>query len=59
LAQAKFQLLIYQNMNTLEGTRAKRGIFGLNTLVSEEFLERAVEKIYIASEVKDEDPETH
>jgi enoyl-[acyl-carrier protein] reductase II len=43
--------------NTLEGTRAQQGIFGLNTLVSEEFRERAIENIYIASEVRDEDPE--
>ena len=42
---------------TLEGTRAGRGIFGLNTLVSTEFHERAVESIGIASEMRDEDPE--
>lgn len=42
---------------TLAGTRASSGIFGLNTLVSAEFQDRAIENIAIAAEARDEDPE--
>jgi NAD(P)H-dependent flavin oxidoreductase YrpB (nitropropane dioxygenase family) len=42
---------------TLEATRERQGIFGLNTLVSEEFRQRAIENIGVASDAREADPE--
>jgi len=42
---------------TLANTRVQGGIFGLNTLVAEEFRQRAIENIGVATEARDEDPE--
>jgi NAD(P)H-dependent flavin oxidoreductase YrpB (nitropropane dioxygenase family) len=42
---------------TLSGTRGQEGIFGLNTLVSKEFRQRAIENIGIVSDLRDENPE--
>jgi NAD(P)H-dependent flavin oxidoreductase YrpB (nitropropane dioxygenase family) len=43
--------------HTLEGTRDKKGIFGINVLVSSERIERAREVIDRAIEIREADPE--